>query len=151
MSSKQLKFVIGPVIVVLVLVWIGTSAFNSNMSYFQTVSELYAMEANNTIEGKRLKVMGEVIPGTIERTADAVEFTIVDLDTRETLDVRYVGTAPLPDTLRDYAEAVVDGDYSGDGVFTATTLQAKCASKYERELEAGIVPETTELMPEGGR
>ncbi len=148
MPRKQLKFVIGPVIVVLVLAWIATSALNSTMAYFQTVSELYEMEANGELEGKRLKVMGEVVPGTIVRTADAVKFTIVDLDTRQTLDITYVGKAPLPDTLRDYAEAVVDGEYEGDGGFTGTTLQAKCASKYERELDAGVISETTALAPE---
>lgn len=149
MSRKKLKFVIGPVIVVLVLVWIATSALNSTLSYFQTVSELYAMEANGELEGKRLRVMGEVVPGTIVRTNEAVKFTIVDLDTYQTMDIEYVGTSPVPDTLRDYSEAVVDGEYSGAGVFTGTTLQAKCASKYERELEAGVITETTELVPEG--
>ena len=50
--------------------------------------------------------------------------------------------------IRDYAEAVVDGEYAGNGVFTGTALQAKCASKYERELEAGVISESTELTPE---
>jgi cytochrome c-type biogenesis protein CcmE len=108
------------------------------------------MDAANTLDGKRIKVMGEVVPGTIVRRTDAVEFTIVDMDTNETLDIRYVGNAPLPDTLRDYAEAVVDGEYAGNGVFTGTTLQAKCASKYERELDAGVISEATELTPESG-
>jgi cytochrome c-type biogenesis protein CcmE len=147
MSGKQLKFVVGPVIVVAVLAWIATSALNSSMSYFQTVSELYAMDESGTLDGKRIKVMGEVVPGTIERSSDGVRFTVVDLETRDTLEIHYVGSAPLPDTLRDYAEAVVDGEYAGNGVFTGTTLQAKCASKYERELEAGVVPESTELTP----
>jgi cytochrome c-type biogenesis protein CcmE len=145
MTSKQIKFVIGPVIVVGVLAWIATSALTNTMAYFQTVSELYAMEDAGELDGKRLKVMGEVVPGTIVREADGVRFTIVDLDTHDTLDIHYVGTAPLPDTLRDYAEAVVDGAYAGNGVFTGTTLQAKCASKYERELEAGVITEATEL------
>lgn len=146
MSRKQLKFLIGPVVIVLVLAWIATSALTSTMAYFQTVSELYALEAAGQLDGKRLKVMGEVVPGTIVRSEDALNFTIVDVDTHQTLDIRYVGNSPVPDTLRDYAEAVVDGEYTGEGVFTGTTLQAKCASKYERELEAGIVTESTQLV-----
>jgi len=145
MSAKQIKFVIGPVIVVGVLAWIATSALTNSMAYFQTVSELYAMDDAGELDGKRLKVMGEVVPGTIQQTGDGMHFTIVDLDTHDTMEIHYVGTAPLPDTLRDYAEAVVDGEYDGSGVFTGTTIQAKCASKYERELEAGVVTETTEL------
>ncbi len=149
MSRKQLKFVIGPVIVVVVLVWIATSALTSTLAYFQTVSEVYAMETAGELEGKRLRVMGEVVPGTIVRTDEAVKFTIVDLDTHQTMDIEYIGNSPVPDTLRDYSEAVVDGSYVGNGVFTGTTLQAKCASKYERELEAGVITQATELNPEG--
>jgi cytochrome c-type biogenesis protein CcmE len=150
MSPKQLKFVIGPVIVVLVLAWIATSALNSTIAYYQTVSELYAMDAEGTLDGKRLKVIGEVVPGSIQRTSEAVTFTIVDVETKETLDINFIGTDPLPDTFRDYAEAVVDGAYAGNGMFTGTTLQAKCASKYERELDAGVITEATEVTRESG-
>ena len=101
MSRKQLKFVIGPVIVVLVLVWIATSALTSTLAYFQTVSEVYAMETAGELEGKRLRVMGEVVPGTIVRTDEAVKFTIVDLDTHQTMDIEYIGNSPVPDTLRE--------------------------------------------------
>ena len=135
MKRKQLKFVIGPVVIVGTLAWIAFSAFNDNKAYFQTVSELYAME--DSLEGKRFRVMGEVVPGSIVRGDDSVDFVITESD--QTLKVRYVGTAPLPDTFRDYAEAVVDGSYTGGGVFTGVKLQAKCASKYEREAEAGVI------------
>ena len=43
------------------------------------------------------------------------------------------GTAPLPDTFKDGAEALCDGSYQADGTFEAKTVQAKCASKYEAE------------------
>lgn len=144
MDRKQLKFIIGPVAVVGALMWIGVTAFNSSMSYFQTVTELYAMEASEGAEGKRLKVMGEVVEGSIERRGSTVNFRIYDTEnpSAEPLVVAYTGT--VPDTFRDFAEAVVDGSYT-DGVFTATALQAKCASKYERHEDAGIVTETSEL------
>ena len=145
MPRKQLKFVIGPVVVILAIVWVAVSALDGTGSYWQTVPELYAMDAAEGLDGRRIKVYGEVVPGTIVRTTEAVRFTIVDLESRQTLDIEYVGRSPVPDTLRDYAEAVVDGHYAGDGVFTGTTIQAKCASKYERELEAGVITEATQL------
>ena len=144
MSRKQLKFILGPTIIVLTLAWIGYSALQETKAYFQTVSEMYAMA--DTLNGSNLKVAGEVVPGTIEQTAGRVEFVITEGN--QTLTVHYVGRDPLPDTFRDYAEAVVDGVYDGDGIFTATKLQGKCASKYEREAEAGVyLPETTQLDP----
>ena len=142
MSRRQLKFILGPTIILLTLTWIGYSAFQESKAYFQTVSEFYAMA--DTLDGKRLKIAGEVVPDSIDRHADGVQFVITEGD--QTLTVNYVGTDPLPDTFRDYAEAVVDGQYDGN-VFTATRLQAKCASKYEREFEAGVIlPETTQLQ-----
>ncbi len=37
--------------------------------------------------------------------------------------------------IRDLIELVDSGHYTGDGVFTGTTLQAKCASKYDTTYE----------------
>jgi cytochrome c-type biogenesis protein CcmE len=45
--------------------------------------------------------------------------------------VVYTGTDPLPDTFRDGAQALADGRMGRDGVFHASKIQAKCASKYE--------------------
>ena len=42
----------------------------------------------------------------------------------------YVGTDTLPDTFKDGAQAIVDGDYQANGDFRADKIQAKCASKY---------------------
>jgi cytochrome c-type biogenesis protein CcmE len=41
-----------------------------------------------------------------------------------------VGTDTLPDTFKDGAQAIVDGDYQANGDFRADQIQAKCASKY---------------------
>ena len=68
MSRKQLKFILGPSIIVLALTWIGYSALQQTGAYFQTVSELYAMA--DTLDADRLKVAGEVVPGTIEISGD---------------------------------------------------------------------------------
>jgi len=46
------------------------------------------------------------------------------------LKVTYKGTEPPPDTFKNDAEALAIGTYGRDGVFHATELQAKCASKY---------------------
>ena len=45
--------------------------------------------------------------------------------------VRYTGSSPLPDTFVDNSQALADGRYTRDGVFEASQIQAKCASKYE--------------------
>jgi len=134
MKPKQLKFVVGALVIVLTLTWLGFSGFKESASYYITVQELYAMK--DSVHEKRLRVAGDVVPGSIVRDGKAVRFVINQEAT--TLPVTYVGTDPLPDTFRDYAQAVVDGQYGTDGVFVAKAMQAKCASKYEKETGAGV-------------
>ena len=58
-----------------------------------------------------------------------VSFTLAQDKLR--MQVVYNGIDPLPDTFRDGAQALADGKLGSDGVFHATKIQAKCASKYE--------------------
>ena len=145
MKRKQLKFVVGAFAIVLVLIYLGFAGFTESMAYYQTVSELYATK--DTSYEKRLRISGDVEPGSIVREGKVVNFTIAtvrDPNThqKDILNIKYVGTDPLPDTFRDYAQAVVAGTYGRDGVFTANSMTAKCASKYEKEVAAGV--KTTE-------
>jgi cytochrome c-type biogenesis protein CcmE len=57
-----------------------------------------------------------------------VKFTLNEQG--RTLQVNYQGSEPPPDTFKDDAQALAVGTYGRDGVFHATQLQAKCASKY---------------------
>ena len=42
----------------------------------------------------------------------------------------YKGSEPPPDTFKDDSQALAEGTIGRDGVFHASALQAKCASKY---------------------
>ena len=55
------------------------------------------------------------------------------------LKVAYKGSEPPPDTFKDDAQALAEGTYGRDGVFHATALQAKCASKYAPG-QPGVAP-----------
>lgn len=143
MKSKQLKFLVGSVAILLALTYFGYQGFNESMSYFQTVPELYA-SGNKAYERPSIKVQGEVMKGSIRRDGGATVFTIGPTDFKapdnfapgpqtQTLTVRYVGSDALPDTFRDYASAIVTGRLRKDGTFEGTFIQAQCASKYERE------------------
>lgn len=129
MSSKKLKFVAGSALVLGAVVMLAISGFEESRAYYQTVPEL--KERGAAAEGLRVRVAGNVVPGSIVRRSGAVEFDIEQDD--EVLSVRYVGREPIPDTLVDRAQAVAEGSLLGDGTFEATQVQAKCASKYEAE------------------
>lgn len=128
MRSKkiQVKFIVGIGLILGVLAWLAYGGIQESKTYYVTVSELKSIR--EPIH-RRYRVAGDVVPGTVHRVGTRVEFQLQQGG--QTLPVVYVGTEPLPDTLRDKAQAVADGSYQADGHFQAQTIQAKCASKYE--------------------
>lgn len=140
MKRKQLKFVVGSLVIVLTLAYLAYSGFQEGNAYYQTVSELYA--SKEQAYTRRLKVAGDVLPGSIKRDGKVINFVISQQDEKtkklETLLVKYVGTDAPPDTFVERAQAVVEGQLGRDGVFVANKMQAKCASKYEKEAAAGV-------------
>jgi cytochrome c-type biogenesis protein CcmE len=134
MKRKQLKFAVGSLIIILTLSYLAYSGYQESKTYFRTVPELYAMK--DSAYDLRLQVSGDVIPGSIQREGKIVTFAIGEAP--HTLQVKYVGKDPLPDTLIDRATAMATGKLGRDGVFVADTMLAKCASKYEKESAAGV-------------
>jgi cytochrome c-type biogenesis protein CcmE len=134
MNRKKLKFVAGSVIILAAVMALAISSFEESKAYYQTVPELRAMGAK--AEGRRVRVAGNVVPGTIARHEEGVVTFDIDYE-GDVMSIRYVGSGPLPDTLVDRAQAVAEGKLMPDGNFQATLVQAKCASKYEAAFEEG--------------
>jgi cytochrome c-type biogenesis protein CcmE len=129
MRRANVKFVLGGAIVVAALAWLGFVGFQESKSYYITVDEYFAMQED--LRGRTFKVAGDVIEGSIDRSGSALEFSIGQPG--RSLRVRYVGRDTIPDTFRDGSKAVVEGKIAADGVFQASHIEAKCASKYEAE------------------
>jgi cytochrome c-type biogenesis protein CcmE len=110
-----------------VLVWLAMGGISDSKTYYKTIAELGQM--GDQAKGKRLRVGGDVQPGSIVR--NGAEVTFVMHQEAKTLKVVYNGIDPLPDTFKDGAQALADGKLGPDGVFQANKIQAKCASKYE--------------------
>ncbi len=124
--KSPLKFILAGALVIAVVAWLAISAAGDAKQYYVTINELQAM--GNKAYSKNLRVAGNVQPGSIQRIGPGARFTLVELD--KTIRVDYVGNEPPPDTFKDDAQALAIGTYGRDGVFHATQLQAKCASKY---------------------
>ncbi len=87
-------------------------------------------------QNERLRVNGYVEQGSIVRNGAQVSFIMhqtpgVLRNDPVRMAVVYNGIDPLPDTFKDNAQALADGKLGQDGVFHASKIQAKCASKYE--------------------
>jgi cytochrome c-type biogenesis protein CcmE len=131
MGGARMKFVIGGCVVVAALAWLGFVGFQDSKAYYLTVGEYDAMRGD--MAGKTLKVAGDVVEGSIDRTKPQMEFVIAKEG--KSLKVRYVGQETIPDTFKDGSTAVVEGSVTGEGIFLARHIEAKCASKYEAEYE----------------
>jgi cytochrome c-type biogenesis protein CcmE len=125
-KSKYLKFGSATLIIVLSLGYLAWTGVQESKSYYVTIKELNAMDGSRY--SKRLRVAGNVVPGSIHRKGSNVDFQLKENEL--VLAVSYVGTEPPPDTFKDDAQALAEGSYGRDGVFHAKQLQAKCASKY---------------------
>src|SRR5713226_7184416 len=129
MSSQAktfLRFGGATVLIVLLLGYLAYTGVQDSKSYYVTIKELHKM--GDGAYAKRLRVAGNVKPGSIKRVGTHVEFVLVEED--QNLSVDYTGTEAPPDTFKDESQALADGSFGRDGVFHAKQLQAKCASKY---------------------
>src|SRR5436190_7533605 len=125
-SNRYVKFGGATAIILRSLGYLAYTGVQQSKSYYVTIKELRAMD--NTVYSKRLRVAGNVAPGSIRRTGTKVEFTLMEQG--NTLPVVYNGTEAPPDTFKDDSQALAEGQMGRDGVFQANQLQAKCASKY---------------------
>ncbi|HTW58317.1 MAG TPA: cytochrome c maturation protein CcmE [Terriglobales bacterium] len=129
MSSQvkvYLKFGGATAVILLLIGYLAYTGVQDSKSYYVTIKELHKM--GDGAYAKRLRVAGNVQPGSIKRKGTHVQFVLVEED--QTLAVDYTGTEAPPDTFKDDSQALADGRFARDGVFHAKALQAKCASKY---------------------
>lgn len=125
-AKTYLQFGGATVVIVLLLGYLAYTGVQDSKSYYVTIKELHKM--GDSAYTKRLRVAGNVKPGSIKRTGTHVQFVLMEED--QTLAVDYTGTEAPPDTFKDESQALADGRFEHDGVFHAKQLQAKCASKY---------------------
>lgn len=130
--KPYMKFGLIVGILVATLGWLAVGGVKETSTYYKTVTELKHM--GDRAQGKRLRVGGDVVKGSIHRNGKEVSFQLVQAEPNtqpHLLKVTYTGSDPLPDTFRDDAQALADGHMNADGTFNANKIQAKCASKYE--------------------
>jgi cytochrome c-type biogenesis protein CcmE len=135
MSKNSIRIGIAVTVIVGTIAWLALTGVSANKSYYVTVAELGSL--GDKAYHSQLRVEGFVKPGSIEQNGTHVDFVLNEFESHSTqagtgrlLKVEYKGSEPPPDTFKDDAQALAEGTIGRDGVFHATTLQAKCASKY---------------------
>ena len=135
--KPRIKFLVGGLLILGSAGFLMASSIQETGQYYLTPSELHAKVADDpTFIENGVKVGAKVVTGTIQRDPGgrSVSFVMADMaDSTKTYPVTYRGIAP--DTFTDGVEVVVEGRLGPDGTFRATTLLAKCASRYENAPE----------------
>jgi cytochrome c-type biogenesis protein CcmE len=129
------KFGILMTLIVGSLAWLAVGGVQDTKTYYKTIPELEKLDKR--AQADRLRVAGDVQPGSIVKSVAGVSFVLHQGAT--TLKVLYTGSDPLPDTFRDNANALAEGRLGDDGIFKANKIQAKCASKYEAKPPQRVV------------
>jgi len=142
---KYGKFAILMAIIVGSLLWLATAGISGSTTYYKTITELQQM--GGSAQSRHVRVGGDVQGNSIVHEAGLVKFNL--MQDKQILRIAYEGRDPLPDTFRDGAQALADGRLGPDGVFHATEIQAKCASKYAPA--PGMAPEQLQPKAPGAK
>ena len=133
---KRLALIGGIVASVAVAAGLVLNAFQSNLVFFFSPSQVVAKEAPSA---RTFRVGGLVKEGSVKRSGTEVEFAITD--TAQTITVRYAGI--LPDLFKEGKGVVAQGQLQGEGVFAAREVLAKHDENY-------MPPEAAEALKRGG-
>ncbi len=122
---KRIALITGGLAVLGLVVALVLNAFQSNLVFFFSPTQVAAGEAPR---GKPFRIGGMVKDGTIKREPDGVTLRFVVTDTEKEMTVAYKGI--LPDLFKEGKGAVAQGRLGDDGVFVASEVLAKHDENY---------------------
>jgi len=119
---KKLAIAAGVLLVVATAITLVLQAFNSNLVFFFSPTQIAAKEAPS---GRTFRLGGLVVAGSVKRDGVNVSFEVTD--TAKTVPVRYSGI--LPDLFKEGKGVVAQGQLQ-EGVFVAKEVLAKHDENY---------------------
>ena len=126
MSHKAAKIGVTTLVLATVFGVLLYTTLGESMQYYKYVDEVVGSQTDWS--GKKLQVHGYVVPGSIGKKRDALEYRFDIQRNGKTMRAFYNGITP--DTFKDDSEVVLTGVLTKEG-FIATDMTAKCPSKYD--------------------
>ncbi len=121
--QKRLGLIAAGVLVLSVAAAFVLNAFNSNLVFFFTPTQVSQGEAP---KGRTFRAGGMVKENSLVRDGNSVRFVITD--TVQEVPVVYVGL--LPDLFKEGKGVVAQGKLGNDGIFVASEVLAKHDENY---------------------
>jgi len=122
---KRIAAIVGGVALLGAAVGLVLYAFNSNLVFFFSPTQVAAGEAPRD---RAFRIGGLVQAGSVKRDPGALAVRFVVTDTAHNIPVAYSGT--LPDLFREGKGVVAQGRVGPDGVFRASEVLAKHDENY---------------------
>jgi len=97
------------------------AGLQNTLTFYRTPGEVLDRGA-----GQRVRLGGEVMPGSLRTEGGATWFRIGD----GTAQIDVEQDADLPGTIREGQDAVVEGALDSQGVFRSDTIMAKHGNEY---------------------
>jgi cytochrome c-type biogenesis protein CcmE len=114
--------------VALGIAYLIVTALQTSTVYYITVGEL--LQRGPAAGHQQVRVAGDVVPGSVEKIDAGLALRFMVHDGSGEMPVYYKG-GPVPDIFGEDVQVVVEGKVGPDGTFQASTLLAKCPSKFE--------------------
>ena len=135
---KRIAWIALGLAIVGIAVGLVLKAFQSNLVFFFTPTQVAANEAP---QGKPFRIGGLVTAGSVIRDKDGLTVRFDVTDTAKTIPVAFTGI--LPDLFKEGKGVVAQGKIGPDGVFRATEVLAKHDENY-------MPPEAAEALKKAG-
>lgn len=122
-KHKRMAMIGGALGVLAVAAILVLSALEQNIVFFHSPSDVAAKKVP---PGKRFRIGGLVVKGSVERQGKTIAFRVTDGSSA----VRVAFTGILPDLFREGQGVVANGALTPDGTFRATEILAKHDENY---------------------
>ncbi len=123
--NRRLLLVGGGLLSLILAAALILSAFEENLVFFFTPSEVHAREVPMD---RTFRIGGLVEAGSVQRDQTSTDVFFRVTDTLETIDVRYSGI--LPDLFREGQGVVAEGRLTEEGLFVASRVLARHDETY---------------------
>lgn len=123
--SRRTLFIVGAIATISIASYLILRAFNENLVFFFTPTQIVAKEAP---VNKEFRIGGMVLDHSLKRELGGLQVEFVVTDMVESIPVKYNGI--LPDLFKEGKGVVAQGKLNAEGVFVASQVLAKHDENY---------------------
>jgi cytochrome c-type biogenesis protein CcmE len=128
MKQRAIKIALTTIVLVGAFSGLLYSTLQDGTEYYKHVEEV--MGNPSVWYGKKLQLHGFVVPDSIMRRRDSLDYRFKIQSNGAVVSAQYTGV--VPDTFKNDSEVVLKGTLGPDGFTVAPNgVMAKCPSKYE--------------------